>query len=126
MPPIDVDVDLSDIRIKEVGEIDPLTVHTPDLGNMGLRITQLPDLSIAVTELPELRLTIEKIPKIVLESDSTINMHIKEIPDIRAHLPANFKLGFSILGMEFFTIDLCGEAQMITEKYEPRGPEICK
>lgn len=74
---------------------------------------------------------IEKIPKIYLDSesdmsiDSTTNIHIKEIPEIRGHLPMNFNLGFKLFGIELFNFSLCGELQMITEKYKPTRWEHC-
>ena len=74
---------------------------------------------------------IANIPKISLGVDPiTINaldvsVHIKEIPSIRAHLPANFTVGFSVLGLQLFCIRLCGEDQVITEPYKPNPCEQC-
>ena len=50
---------------------------------------------------------------------------IDRIPDIRAHLPADFWVGLSLLGVELFRIRLCGEAQVITEPYRPNPCERC-
>lgn len=114
MPPfLDSNVPLDNIHIKEVSNIAPVTVKTPDVADMGLRITHLPDIRLAITE------------PVVIDSTSTINLHIKEIPEVRMHIPANFSVGLAILGMELLTLSLCGEAQVITEKYVPRKPEIC-
>ena len=95
------------------------------MANMGLRLTQLPDVNIRIKEMPEVRLAITEIPKIYMDTNSKMDIHLKEIPDIRMHLPANFTVGFSILGLQLFSIDLCGEAQVITEKYRPSRLEIC-
>lgn len=54
-----------------------------------------------------------------------LSVRIKELPSIRAHLPANFSVGLSLLGYELVCIRLCGEAQVITEPYEPNPCERC-
>ena len=54
-----------------------------------------------------------------------VSVSIKEIPSIRAHIPALFTLGFSVLGYELFCARLCGEAQVITEPYHPNPCEHC-
>ena len=52
-------------------------------------------------------------------------MRLKEIPSIRTHVPALFTLGLSVLGYELVCARLCGEAQVITEPYEPNPCEHC-
>jgi hypothetical protein len=49
----------------------------------------------------------------------------KEIPSVRAHVPANFRLGLSVFGVELAALHLCGEAQVITEPYVPNPCERC-
>ena len=74
---------------------------------------------------------ITNIPKISIGLDPiTINpldlsVRIKEIPSIRTHVPANFTLGLSVLGYDVACVRLCGEAQVITEPYEPNPCEHC-
>lgn len=53
------------------------------------------------------------------------NLAIKEFPSIRTHLPANFSVGLSLLGIELFCMHLCGEAQVITEPYVANPCEQC-
>jgi hypothetical protein len=48
-----------------------------------------------------------------------LSLRLKEIPSIRAHLPLNYKVGFSLLGLEVACIHLCGAGQVITEPYAP-------
>ena len=48
-----------------------------------------------------------------------VSVRLKEIPSIRTHVPALFTLGLSVLGYELVCARLCGEAQVITEPYEP-------
>lgn len=83
---------------------------------------------------------IQEIPKIVLEADSSLsstsnsevtvrsenNLRIKEIPEIRAHVPMNFNFGVKFFGLEFLVFSLCGELQLITEKYVPHRSERCE
>ena len=54
-----------------------------------------------------------------------VSVSIKEIPSVRAHVPANFTVGISLLGLQLFCIRLCGEAQVITEPYKPSPCEQC-
>jgi hypothetical protein len=85
-------------------------------------------LSVGVTIPTSYTLT---IPKLTVGLDPiTINpldvsVRLKEIPSIRTHVPANFTLGFSVLGFEVACVRLCGEAQIITEPYHPNPCEDC-
>ena len=94
---------------------------------------------VTVAGLPDTyHINIDKLPKIQLGFDPlTINpvtMHLepldlsvrlKEFPSIRAHLPADFSVGFSLLGFELLAVRLSGEAQLITEPYDPNPCEDC-
>ena len=97
LPPVDVDVtSLPDLAITEIGAVGPVT------------LAGIPDrYTVAISQLPDL------------------NLRIKEIPSIRAHIPADFRLGFSVLGVELAALHLCGEAQVITEPYVPNPCERC-
>ena len=97
LPTVDVDVNsLPDLTITSVGPVGPVT------------LAGIPDsYTVAISRLPDL------------------NLRIKEIPSVRAHVPANFRLGFSILGVELAALHLCGEAQVITEPYVPNPCERC-
>jgi hypothetical protein len=87
---------LPDLKISEIGPMGPLT------------LAGIPDsYTVAISSLPDL------------------NLRIKEIPSVRAHVPANFRLGISILGVELAGLQLCGEAQIITEPYVPNPCERC-
>jgi hypothetical protein len=54
-----------------------------------------------------------------------VELRLTEFPSIRGHLPADFSVGVSVMGMELAAIRLCGEAQIITEPYEPNPCEHC-
>jgi hypothetical protein len=78
---------------------------------------QLPtQYGIGITEIPKIQLGVDPVD---------LSLRLKEIPAIRAHLPANFKVGLSLLGMELLAIRLCGEAQVITEDYVANPCEVC-
>ena len=95
LPPVDVS-SLPDLTITSVGAVGPVT------------LAGIPSsYTVAVSSLPDL------------------NLRIKEIPSVRAHVPANFRLGFSIFGVELAALHLCGEAQIITEPYVPNPCERC-
>ena len=97
MPTVDVDVNsLPDLTITEIGAVGPVT------------LAGIPDrYTVAISALPDL------------------NLRIREIPSIRAHVPANFRLGFSVMGVELAALNLCGEAQVITEPFVPNPCERC-
>jgi hypothetical protein len=97
LPTVDVDVNsLPDLKITSIGAVGPVT------------LAGIPDnYTVAISNLPD------------------VNVRIKEIPSIRAHVPANFRLGFSIFGVELAALHLCGEAQIITEPYVPNPCERC-
>jgi hypothetical protein len=79
-------------------------------------VDTLPKISFGIDPLTVNPITIEPVD---------LGIRIEKIPDIRAHLPANFNVGLSVLGMELFCIRLCGEAQVITEPYVPNPCEHC-
>lgn len=54
-----------------------------------------------------------------------VSVRIKEFPSIRAHVPADFSVGLWAFGLPLVCVRLTGEAQVITEPYEPNPCEIC-
>jgi len=115
-----------DTNINYLDDVDvnvnsmPLMQH--DIGMSNIRVKELADFNsnIAVKELP----------KVFLDSDVDMNtdnaIRIKEIPEVRTHLPAHYNLGFKLFGVEIASISLCGEGQVITEKYRPNRYERCE
>jgi hypothetical protein len=55
-----------------------------------------------------------------------VSVRLKEFPSIRAHLPADFKVGLSVLGFQLVCLRVCGEGQIITEPYVPNPCERCE
>ncbi len=108
----DIDVtDLPSITVSSVGPIGPVT------------IAGIPNpMHIAIDgPLPKIQLGIDPLEVKPL----SISMALKEMPSIRGHLPADFSVGLSILGLELLCLRLCGEAQIITEPYHPNPCERC-
>ena len=121
-------------NVRVINEVD---VDVNDLPTVDVDVIDLPTVDVDVNSLPDLRITdigpvgpvtLAGIPDrytVDIASLPDLNLRIKEIPSIRAHIPANFRLGFSILGVELAALNLCGEAQVITEPYVPNPCERC-
>lgn len=83
--------------------------------------------SVAISGIPDhFTISIDKLPKIQLGVDPVdLSLRIKEFPSLRVHLPADFRVGLSLLGLELLTVRLCGQAMAITEPYKPNPCEVC-
>lgn len=118
---IAVDADLDNIRVKELPRIE--------FADFNIRVKEVPTLTlnsnVAVTQLPDINtnVRIKELPEI--RTSSKIDVALTEIPDTRVHLPVNYNVGLSVLGVCLVSLSWCGEAQVINEKYVPRRMEIC-
>jgi len=74
-----------------------------------------------ITSLPKIQIGLDPITINPLD----LSLQITQIPSVRSHIPANFAIGFSVLGFPLAAIHLCGEAQVITEPYVPNLCEPC-
>lgn len=103
--------------------VSPITVDgIPD--TFHIDVQHLPTISLNVEHIPTISLNVEHIPKIQLGVDP-VEIRLTQFPSIRGHLPADFNVGLSILGLELMNVRLCGEAQIITEPFKPNPCEIC-
>lgn len=112
------------VNVSSMPQVD---VDVNDLPTVDVQVTGLPNFSIASIG-PMGPMTLSGIPTsyhLALDSLPDVNLRIKEIPQVRAHVPANLRLGISVLGVELAALHLCGEAQVITEPYEPNPCERC-
>ena len=89
-----------------------------------VNVATLPTIHLAVDTLPAIHLSIDNIPKLNVGVDP-LEIRLTEFPSIRGHLPVNFTVGLTLLGVELACIRLCGEAQIITEPYRPNPCEVC-
>ena len=93
-------------------------VDTRLSGTVGTNISGIPD---------HLTLSIDRLPKIALGVDPVdLSLRIKEFPSLRVSLPADFRVGLSLLGLELLTVRLCGQAMAITEPFTPNPCERCE
>ncbi len=118
-----------------LGPVGPVTVQgipqpfastiSGSLGAVGpVTVAGIPDtFHINIEKLPKIQLGVD--PVTLHQDPIDLNMSIKEIPNIRGHLPADFTVGLSLLGIELICVRLCGEAQVITEPYHPNPCERC-
>ena len=108
-----------------IGSVGPVTVAgIPD--TYTFHITEFPKV------LPKIEIGISPLDSKVRFDPITLkidpvetNISIKEIPSTRTHLPANYSLALSFFGVEVAAVHLCGEGQIITERYQPNRCEVC-
>jgi hypothetical protein len=107
---VSVDPPFPPMAITSVGPVGPVTV------------AGIPDtFHIDIDKLPKIQIGVD--PLEIKPVD--VSLRLKELPSIRGHLPADFSAGLSVLGMELISLRLCGEAQIITEPFDPNPCEIC-
>ena len=117
-------VDIPQPFVSELqGPVGPVTVdgipstfhidvdHLPD---------PLPKLTLGIDPL-----TINPVTATLTLTPVDLNLSIKELPETRTHLPADFCVGITLLGIPLLSMRLCGEAQMISEAYRPNPCERC-
>ena len=103
---------------KITGPIGPVTVDgIPD--TFHIDVDKLPKILLGVDPV-----TLNPVDATITLKPVDVTMRIDRLPDVRTHLPADFTVGMSILGMELMSIRLCGEAEMITEPYRPGPCEV--
>ena len=106
-----LDFDLDEIRIKEIPTIrmentlkgdsnNPVVLNSDSKVDLGLD-------NIRITELPQIYLQLSSKPT-------------------RVHFPVNYKLSFGMLGIEFFSMNVCGESMVVIEDYFPHATEECE
>jgi hypothetical protein len=120
-----VDIGLPQPLLAGITEIPKISIGLDALTieplSVSAAITEIPKISIGVDPLTIEPLTIE--PVTITVNPLELSIGITELPSIRVHLPAHFTAALSILGHELFCARLCGEAQVITEPYEPNPCE---
>lgn len=110
---IDLDVDLDFVG----GPLEISGIPTA----FSLAVTDLPKIEVGLDPITINPLTINPLTINPLE----VSVRIKEIPQVRAHIPADFSASLSLLGFPVLCLRLCGEAQVITEPYQRNPCEHC-
>ena len=95
--------------------------------DLGVSLSGIPSsYKLDVTHLPKIEIGLDPIElEPITVNPLDVSVRLKEIPSVRTHVPALFTLGLSVLGYELVCARLCGEAQVITEPYEPNPCEHC-
>ena len=124
---IQVDYGLDNIQVKELPAFSVGVTAFPEVtGNSNISIKELPkivsDVTTASTVTANTSIAITEIPPIT----TNLNIAVTQIPEQRVHYPAHYQLGFTLFGMEVWSLSLCGEAQVINENYVPRRTEVCR
>ena len=89
-----------------------------------MTVAGIPDrFFINVEHLPKIQLGVDPLTLTLNPVD--VGIRIEKIPDTRVHLPADFRVGLSLLGVELMSVRLCGEAMAITEPFVPNPCERC-
>ena len=118
-------VSMNPVVVDHIGAIGPVTVAgIPN--EFGITIHEpIPKIQMGIdpVTLNPLNATITLNP--VTLNPVNLNLAVTELPETRAHLPADFTVGLSLLGMDLLTVRLCGEAQMISEAYKAGPCERC-
>jgi hypothetical protein len=112
---IRVDADLDNIHVKELPKI---FLDAETRSDVKVSVEKMPRIEFAVKELPRVEFSVKELP--------TVNFALKEIPSVRAHVPSHYDYGLCVFGLEVLRFSLCGETQVITEKYIPRAAEECR
>ncbi|MCC6316993.1 MAG: hypothetical protein IT361_04805 [Gemmatimonadaceae bacterium] len=117
-------------NVKVINKVD---VDVDDLPTVDAQVISLPPVDVAA--IPDFGITdigsvgpvgpVNLTGAVGISHLPDVTVRIREIPSVRAHIPANFRLGFSVLGVELAALHLCGEAQVITEPYVPTPCERC-
>jgi hypothetical protein len=82
---------------------------------------------VDINSLPRIQIGIDPITVNPLTLNPVdVSLRVKEIPSVRAHVPANYTVAFQVFGLQVACIRLCGEAQVITEPYVPNPCEECR
>lgn len=122
---IKVDADLDNIHVKELPRVEFALKEMPQVD---FALKEMPQVDFALKEVPRIEFAVKEMPRIefAVKELPPINIAVTDVPSIRAHIPAQYDLGLSIFGFEVLRLSLCGESQVITEKYVPRRAEACR
>jgi hypothetical protein len=103
------------------GAVGPVTLSgIPD--TYTFKIEKFPKIQFGVDSLQG---TLKLEPVQIELAPISTSIAITGIPSVRTHLPMNYCVGLSVLGIELAAIRLCGEGMVITEPYEPEPCEVC-
>ncbi len=116
-----LDLDLDEIRVKELPDIKIETESEIGMGLDNIRIKEFPanplkteaDIDMGLNDI-----RIKELPRIEVDTQIAIK-------PTRVHLPMSYTLNFGVLNMNLFSISLCGEGMMVIEDYHKHRTEAC-
>jgi hypothetical protein len=111
-------------RAKVEGVPTAFSIGVTELPLVSVAVEKIPTLHLSVDNIPPLHVSVDALPPIKVQLDP-VEIRLTEIPSTRVHIPADFAVSLSMMGMDFGVVRLCGEAQVITEPYRPNPCEIC-
>ncbi len=111
------------VGVTDVAQV-PVSLTVEKIPTLHLSIDEIPPVHVSVDALPPIHVSVDKLPPINVEL-APVEIRLTEVPSTRVHIPADFAVSLSMMGMDFGSIRLCGEAQVITEPYRPNPCEIC-
>jgi hypothetical protein len=111
-------------RAKVEGVPTAFSIGVTELPVVSVAVEKIPTLHLSVDNIPPLHVSVDALPPIKVQLDP-VEIRLTEIPSTRVHIPADFAVSLSMMGMDFGVVRLCGEAQVITEPYKPNPCEIC-
>lgn len=121
----------SDVHLSgSLGSIGPVSVNPvtvdgiPDSFAITVR-EPLPKITLGIDPLTLNPVTLNPVEATVALKPVELNLSVKELPETRTHLPADFTIGLSVLGMQLLGVRICGEAQLVSEAYAPNPCERC-
>ncbi len=113
-----------------LGSIGPVTVNPVTIDGIpsDYSITiedPIPKITLGIDPVTLNPVTLNPVEATLTLRPVDLNISIKELPETRTHLPADFSVGLSMLGVDLLCVRLCGEAQVISEAYRPNPCERC-
>lgn len=87
-------------------------------------VEKMAPIVTSIEAIPTIHLAVDALPKVQYGVDP-LELRITRWPSTRTHLPMDYQVGLSVLGMELLSVRLCGEGMVITEPYEPHRCEAC-
>jgi hypothetical protein len=105
-----LDLDLDNIRIKEIA---PITLTSNSTLKSDSKLTSDSKVDMGLNDI-----RIKELPRIELNLQTAMK-------PTRVHFPVNLRFGLCTLGIELLAFCVCGETMVVVEDYVPHKTEIC-
>ncbi len=105
-----LDLDLDNIRIKEIA---PISLTTNSTLQSDSKLTSDSKVDMGLNDI-----RIKELPRIELHVQTAMK-------PTRVHFPVNLRFGLCTLGIELLAFCVCGESMVVVEDYVPHKTEVC-